>query len=343
MLRGTSPAAAGVLVTPIRRIGGLGPRAGLFGGSLVYSENWAGYDATGGGFTSVTASWTQPAVQADSSSESDAAFWVGLDGDGSNSVEQIGTEGYSQGGSVGYDAWYEMYPADMRIIGNVTVSPGDLITASVTSDGSGDFSLTLTDATTGQSFTTDEYSASAQGYSAEVIAEAPSDSSSGNLIPLADFGTVDFTGCAFNAQPISAFDWNRIDMATDDGGTIASASALGGDGASFSVSSGATPQATLSPPSDVTPPTLSGSPAVSDTLSCSTGSWSGDPPPTFAFQWTRDGSPIGGATASSYTVQAAMRAMRSRAWSRPATSPGRPLRPATVSRCRLPGRRRCSA
>ena len=201
-----APAAARALLAPIRRVSGLGTRAALFGGSLVYAENWAGYAATGGGLTSVTASWTQPAVQADSSSESDAAFWVGLDGDGSNSVEQIGTEGYSQGGSVGYDAWYEMYPADMRIIGNVTVSPGDVITASVTSDGSGDFSLTLTDTTTGESFTTDQYSASAQGYSAEVIAEASSESSSGNLIPLADFGTVDFTGCAFNAQPISAFD-----------------------------------------------------------------------------------------------------------------------------------------
>ena len=61
------------------------------------SLNWAGYSATGSSFTSVTATWTQPAVKA-RTAETYAAFWVGLDGDGSDTVEQIGTMGYTFGG-----------------------------------------------------------------------------------------------------------------------------------------------------------------------------------------------------------------------------------------------------
>ena len=65
---------------------------------------------------------------------------------------------------------------------------------------------------------------------------------------MADFGTVDFRSCAFNGQPISDFDWNQIDMVQKSGSTLATASALGSDGARFSVSN-------YPVPSDVTPPT----------------------------------------------------------------------------------------
>ncbi len=61
------------------------------------SANWSGYDATGGPFTSVTATWTQPRIRYAGVTSTDVAFWVGLDGDGSDTVEQIGTEGYSEG------------------------------------------------------------------------------------------------------------------------------------------------------------------------------------------------------------------------------------------------------
>jgi hypothetical protein len=50
-------------------------------------------------------------------------------------------------------------------------------------------------------------------------------------------------------------------------------------------------------------PVLTGTPALGQTLTCSPGSWSGDPS-AFAYVWLRDGSPIAGQTASSYVVQA---------------------------------------
>ena len=55
------------------------------------STNWAGYAAAGpaGTFTSVSSSWTQPTVTC-SGQQTFSSFWVGLDGDGTQSVEQIG-------------------------------------------------------------------------------------------------------------------------------------------------------------------------------------------------------------------------------------------------------------
>jgi hypothetical protein len=58
---------------------------------VVTSSNWAGYAATGGQFTSVSADWVQPAGIC-SRGDQYAAFWVGLDGYSSTTVEQTGTE-----------------------------------------------------------------------------------------------------------------------------------------------------------------------------------------------------------------------------------------------------------
>jgi hypothetical protein len=50
-------------------------------------------------------------------------------------------------------------------------------------------------------------------------------------------------------------------------------------------------------------PAISGTPTVGNSLSCSPGSWSGKPPPTFTYQWLLDGAPIEGETESIYTAQ----------------------------------------
>jgi hypothetical protein len=58
-------------------------------------------------------------------------------------------------------------------------------------------------------------------------------------------------------------------------------------------------------PIEATAPNVSGTPAVGATLTCSNGTWTGSPAPTFTHLWLRNGSPIAGATGSSYVVQAA--------------------------------------
>jgi hypothetical protein len=64
-------------------------------------------------------------------------------------------------------------------------------------------------------------------------------------------------------------------------------------------------------PTSLTPPVISGTPAVGQTLSCSTGTWSGGGPGGvggvlgYAYQWRRGGTPILGATGATYLVVAA--------------------------------------
>jgi hypothetical protein len=163
------------------------------------STNWSGYAVTGGRYTSVSSSWTEPAVSCTKTTYS--SFWVGLDGDTSNTVEQTGTDSDCANRRPVYYAWYEMYPAyPVNLSG--TVRPGDHMSASVTTNGSGSFTLTISDSTQGWTYTTHATLASAQLSSAEVIAEAPS---SGNrVLPLANFGTVNFTGSTVNGAALTS-------------------------------------------------------------------------------------------------------------------------------------------
>ena len=218
-------------------------------GTRSRSSNWSGYDVTGGPFTSVTATWTQPRARP-SVDFTDAAFWVGLDGDTGDSdiasptVEQIGTESFTLRGTH-YDAWYEMYPdyAHYIYLGHghnrhpMAIRPGDVITAAVTWNGSTSFTLSLVNKTTGRSFATTKTIAKdavqPERSSAEVVVEAPM-LGDGSLLPVADFGLVRFRGCAFDDQPIGAFDWSRIDMVSPDThATEVATSALSTDGAAF--------------------------------------------------------------------------------------------------------------
>lgn len=165
------------------------------------SSNWAGYDVTGGTYTTVSASWTQPAVNCSITPTGWSSFWVGLDGDTSNTVEQTGTEADCSSGRAVYSAWYEMYPKFPKTYPN-PVAPGDHFSATVTSDGRGSFTLTLSDTTRGWTQTTTARLKSAKLASAEVIAEAPS--SSGGVLPLADFGSVGFSGATVNGAPLTS-------------------------------------------------------------------------------------------------------------------------------------------
>jgi hypothetical protein len=58
-------------------------------------------------------------------------------------------------------------------------------------------------------------------------------------------------------------------------------------------------------PNNVLSPSISGSPSLGATLTCEHGLWEGQPPPSFSYQWTREGAPIGGATGATYTIEPA--------------------------------------
>jgi hypothetical protein len=199
------------------------------------STNWSGYAAAGqaGQFTSVSSSWTQPTVTC-GAQQTFSSFWVGLDGDGTQSVEQTGTEADCDNGAASYQGWWEMFPA-APVFYNEPVKPGDAMSAKVVSNGGGSYSLTLSDTTQNWTQTTQQTSTTAQNGSAEVIAEAPS--SQNGVLPLSNFGTVSFTNAEANNAPIGNANADSLTMVSANGVTEATPSALTG-GNAFSVTFG---------------------------------------------------------------------------------------------------------
>jgi peptidase A4-like protein len=208
------------------------------------SQNWSGYVVSGSGgsssFSSVSGSWVQPSANT-TAGEGYSAFWVGLGGTSqSSSLEQVGTQADVVGGQTVYYAWYELLPAaQVRV--PVAIHPGDHISASVTVKG-GSVTVALSDTTTGSSFTKTLQMSAPDTSSAEWIAEAPSASVGyGNYqtLPLADFGSVGFTGATATAGGhtggISDPNWTAQAVQLNGSAAGAQPAALSTDGSSFSV------------------------------------------------------------------------------------------------------------
>jgi hypothetical protein len=231
-------------------------------GSSWSSTNWSGYAVTGatGSVTSASGSWTVPTVSPGTSGTTTyySAFWVGIDGFSSSTVEQTGTMSETHGTTVTNFAWYEFYPNPMYQITSLPINKGDEISASVTYTGSSGrgffgrqsstFRVTIADITSGKSYTTTGTVSNAARSSAEWIAEAPS--SYRGVLPLTNFGTVNYgvdntgvTGTCYASlngaasAPIGTFGTSvqSITMVTNSGATKASPLALSGDGSSFSI------------------------------------------------------------------------------------------------------------
>lgn len=208
------------------------------------SSNWAGYAVTGQTFTDVRGTWVQPAVTCPTAGSTYAAFWVGLGGatGGNGGLEQTGTEADCRNGVAAYSAWYELLP-DGSIQVPLTVDPGDTMSAEVTADTSaGTATMTLTDLTTGQAFTTQQTPSILDTSSAEWIAEAPSQCLGGSRclqLPLSNFGTVQFSGSSTTANghvgTISDASWSATPIELGGGAGSAVPAALSPDGTAFAV------------------------------------------------------------------------------------------------------------
>jgi hypothetical protein len=180
--------------------------------STAQSLNWAGYVVTGGSYSDVKASWTQPSVSCTTAQFQAASFWVGMGGVNSGSIEQIGTEADCAGGSALYSSWLEMYPNPIQRIG-LAVEPGDTVSAEV-SFASGTYTLSLS-TSSGGSYSK-SFATAGDSSSAEFIVEAPSSCTAAGCTPepLANFGTVSFSGAT--ATPAQA-PGLRIQMVTAKG------------------------------------------------------------------------------------------------------------------------------
>jgi Peptidase A4 family len=183
-----------LLENPVKKINA--PRHGPILGKLDHGNgtaedtNWSGYAVLGSNFQSVKGSWTVPTSTCTGLVKA-AAFWVGLDGYDSNTVEQTGTASECVLGIPIYYAWYEFYPANIVIV-PIPVRPGDSIVASVVyDDTSSQFSVTVKNITRDKVYSKSAAVPGALRSSAEWIAEAPG-TILGTILPLTDFGTISF-------------------------------------------------------------------------------------------------------------------------------------------------------
>jgi peptidase A4-like protein len=180
----------------------------------IQSSNWSAYadTATARPYSRVAGRWTQPRGIC-TAQTSLAAFWVGIDGYTSKSVEQGGSLIECLAGTPHYFTWWEMYPANgIQVVGS-TVKPGDKIAASVVRTG-GSYVIKVTDSTTaGNTFSTTQTCGTCANSSAEWIAEAPSNAA--GPLPLTNFGTWTLRGAAVTAGTagtISSFPDSEITM-----------------------------------------------------------------------------------------------------------------------------------
>ena len=210
------------------------------------SVNWSGYavetniaSPQANAFTDVQATWIVPSLSpsADSKHNAYSSTWIGLDGDSSKTVEQIGIEqDYIKGVAV-YYAWYEMYPKSLVKL-DLVIQAGDTISAEVKYLGNNTYQLSLDDLNdTSPQFTIQIESSKPIRSSAEWIEE-----STGRL---ADFNTVTFTNASATATlptgtitgPISDPAWQteEITLVSKSGGVLAAPTPLSNHGSSFSI------------------------------------------------------------------------------------------------------------
>ncbi|AEW92697.1 MULTISPECIES: G1 family glutamic endopeptidase [Streptomycetaceae] len=191
----TRATAAAALLAAALVPAGTAPAAGFGPHAQRYQDsNWGGYVAHGT-FRSVSGSWTEPHVTCQTADDLFAP-WVGIDGDGSQTVEQTGVQTDCSSGSPQLSAWYEMYPA-APVYWNDPVDEGDHITASVTAGSGGRYTITLSDTTKGWTEHTTQY-LSAGNASAEAVIESPTQS-------YPAFDQLDFSGVTADGQPLDAY------------------------------------------------------------------------------------------------------------------------------------------
>lgn len=216
----------------------IGSNLGQPGTALSQSRNWAGYAASGGPFTSVSGTWIVPHVDGNSSAGAADATWVGIGGVDSYDLIQAGTQAtVNDSGKVTYAAWVETLPQASQEV-DLSVQPGDVIAVTISQQTMGNWQVTINNRTTNKQYRTSvQYTSSLS--SAEWIEEAPSTvSARAHIVTLDQFGTVEFSNATATlggqTATIAAAGGLAITM-SDQTGTIASPSALGPDGASFTV------------------------------------------------------------------------------------------------------------
>jgi Peptidase A4 family len=228
-----APIASPTVVAPGHPMvsSGGGSVAGVAGNSAIVravkSTNWSGYAVHTGKYRNVSATWIEPTAKCPlPKAKQYSAFWVGLDGYNSDSVEQTGTDSDCSGPTPHYYGWYEMFPA-APVFFKTLVKPGNEMHASVTFSGTDTYTIVLKNLSRGWTHTIVKQETGLARSSAEVITEAPS--STTGVLPLADFGTVTFSSVKVSGIPIKNLKPTAIVMDDNSGAAKDSTSVIAND------------------------------------------------------------------------------------------------------------------
>jgi hypothetical protein len=209
----------------------------------ISSLSWAGYVVTRNalgseqGFVGVNASWTVPQLNV-SSGNGYSSAWVGIGGQLDRTLIQVGTEHDVIDGHQSYSAWYEMLPGFAVTLPDLTISPGDTIVASLslTNPSINQWDIQIIDQSTAKSFSTNVFYNSTLS-SAECVIERPTVSN--QISPMANFGSVTFSGCNLwvsnGSAPLGNYAYYIVNMYNGQNSRLASVSPLTDDGAGFSI------------------------------------------------------------------------------------------------------------
>lgn len=213
--------------------------------SLI-SLDWSGYAVSSNLLaqqpivTGVNGSWTVPRV-AYSATDVFSAAWVGVGGQSDTTLIQVGTEHDFVNGQEQYSVWYEMLPANSITIPEVTVVPGDKISASISlvDSNMNNWQIEITNLSNGQGFK-QIFSYNSSRLTAEWVVERPTVNN--QLAALANFGTVTFTNATAQISAtegtVKSFSNYEILMNDRQNNQLVTVSSLSPDGSSFTVAYG---------------------------------------------------------------------------------------------------------
>jgi len=237
---------SGKIGDPAKGVRALGHAGSPSATSYYESLNWAGYadnDSGGAKYTYAAGSWKQPAITKKCKTVSGllavTSTWVGLDGWTDKTVEQAGTTNVCDDGTAFAFDWYEMYPAGS--VGVSGIGATDSITAVTSTNGAGQYTLTVEDSTNpSDGFSVDETCSTSTclDSSAEWISEAPccSGETSSGFYPLAPFKTWKLEKASSNGNTISFYpNDNIIEGNYDYAYPLQTTGSLGGKGTKFEV------------------------------------------------------------------------------------------------------------
>jgi hypothetical protein len=206
------------------------------------SSNWSGYnqgtlEQGSKLFTSIDGDWTVPTASQHRAGEAEySSTWIGIGGGcidatctvTDNTLIQLGTEqDVDSSGRASYSAWWEIIPAPSVTISNFDVHAGDHMHASLAEGVPGVWTMTLTDVTTGASFTQTIPYASTHA-TAEWIEETPvvlSDNGDVTVGPLPKLSTVNFDLARTNGANANLTASEEMQLVNADGSALMTPSA----------------------------------------------------------------------------------------------------------------------